>query len=115
MLMIKGEAFPCDWPSDDDGTHKGWGHTNKAAEAVWQSENLVPRNPVRTWYSATGPDGSLWIEDKDLQEVADAMRSTPPEFLPLTVRRHQVFEYARTTEIDQGQGLRQMLEALKDA
>lgn len=37
-LNIKGEHFPCDWqPTDADGTHKGWGHTNKDAEAVWTS------------------------------------------------------------------------------
>jgi hypothetical protein len=35
MLTIRGEVFPCDWPSDEDGRHDGWGHTSRAAEAVW--------------------------------------------------------------------------------
>lgn len=36
LLMIKGEAFPCDWEGrNPDGTHTGWAHTNKDAEAVW--------------------------------------------------------------------------------
>jgi hypothetical protein len=34
-LNIKGEHFPCDWPTDANGKHDGWAHTNKAAQAVW--------------------------------------------------------------------------------
>jgi hypothetical protein len=35
VLLIAGEAFPCDWPVDQNGKHAGWGHTNKRAQAVW--------------------------------------------------------------------------------
>lgn len=35
VLMIKGEAFPCDWPVDPAGRHHGWAHANKDAEALW--------------------------------------------------------------------------------
>lgn len=31
-LTIKGESFPCDMVAP----HRGWAHSNKAAEAVWQ-------------------------------------------------------------------------------
>lgn len=34
-LNIKGEAFRCDWPTDANGKHDGWAHTNKEAQAVW--------------------------------------------------------------------------------
>lgn len=38
-LMIRGEHFPCDWQyTSPDGTHKGWGHTNKRAEAIWSND-----------------------------------------------------------------------------
>lgn len=38
-LMIKGEHFPCDWQyTSPDGTHKGWAHTNKRAEAIWSND-----------------------------------------------------------------------------
>lgn len=34
-LNIKGEHFPCDWPTDRNGQHRGWAHANKAAQAIW--------------------------------------------------------------------------------
>jgi hypothetical protein len=36
-LNLKGQHYPCDWPSDDDGKHDGWAHANSAAGAVWCS------------------------------------------------------------------------------
>lgn len=36
-VSIQGEHFQCDWPADENGHHDGWGHANKAAEAVWSS------------------------------------------------------------------------------
>jgi hypothetical protein len=42
MLMVKGEAFPCDWPADDKGEHPGWAHANSAAEAVWTEDRTLP-------------------------------------------------------------------------
>jgi hypothetical protein len=35
VLMIEGEAFPCDWPIDTDGRHDGWAHSSKPASAIW--------------------------------------------------------------------------------
>lgn len=40
-LNIKGEHFPCDWPTDDNGRHDGWGHSNKEAQAIWCSSDEV--------------------------------------------------------------------------
>ncbi len=34
-LNLRGEHFGCDWPSDFDGRHEGWAHTNKEVQAVW--------------------------------------------------------------------------------
>lgn len=34
-LNIRGEHFPCDWPTDTNGQHTGWAHANTAAEAIW--------------------------------------------------------------------------------
>jgi hypothetical protein len=42
-VTIKGEHFPCDWPTSDDGTHKGWAHGNKEAEAVWSDVDSEKR------------------------------------------------------------------------
>lgn len=35
MLMIGGASFPCDWPTDSRGKHKGWAHANKNVQAIW--------------------------------------------------------------------------------
>lgn len=38
VLVNRGEHFPCDFMdqmSPDSTTHDGWGHSNRAAEAVW--------------------------------------------------------------------------------
>jgi len=35
-VVLAGEHFPCDWPTDERGKHDGWDHTNKAAQAVWR-------------------------------------------------------------------------------
>ena len=35
VLNLLGEHFWCDWPTDADGTHTGWSHASKAAQAVW--------------------------------------------------------------------------------
>lgn len=32
MLTLEGKAFPCDLVAP----HDGWGHSNSAAQAVWQ-------------------------------------------------------------------------------
>jgi hypothetical protein len=34
-LNLAGEHFPCDWPTDENGLHEGWAHTNQEAKAVW--------------------------------------------------------------------------------
>lgn len=39
-LNIKGEHFSCDWPTDLQGKHEGWAHTNKKAQAVWGEGRL---------------------------------------------------------------------------
>ena len=47
VLMVAGEAYSCDWPTDENGQHKGWGHTNAAAEAVWcGDEGPADRSPT---------------------------------------------------------------------
>jgi len=38
-LIIKGEWFLCDTPTDEDGAHIGWGHSNRQAEAIWINED----------------------------------------------------------------------------
>lgn len=36
VLILKGEGFPCDWPSvDATGRHDGWAHSSRSAEAIW--------------------------------------------------------------------------------
>lgn|GEM_PF-6349558 len=40
-LDIKGEHFFCDWPVDEDGTHSGWAHSNRDAEAIWTDDPAV--------------------------------------------------------------------------
>lgn len=37
-LNIKGEHFPCDWPSNIDGAHPGFAHANRDAEAIWADD-----------------------------------------------------------------------------
>ncbi len=45
-LNIKGEHFPCDWPTDENGKHRGWAHSNRAVEALWQGvDERVPTAP----------------------------------------------------------------------
>jgi hypothetical protein len=34
-LNLAGQHFSCDWPVDDTGTHDGWAHVNKDAQALW--------------------------------------------------------------------------------
>lgn len=46
-LIIKGEHFPCDWPTDESGKHDGWGHTNKQAEAVWSDDRQLAESMAR--------------------------------------------------------------------
>lgn len=42
-LNLQGGSYPCDWPSDEDGRHDGWAHTNKEIQAVWVSPtDFVP-------------------------------------------------------------------------
>lgn len=48
-LNIKGEHFPCDWPTDSDGTHSGWAHANRAAGAIWTDDPAAIRE---AWASA---------------------------------------------------------------
>lgn len=42
-LNIRGEHFGCDWPTDQQGHHLGWAHTNMAAQAIWASDPLDVR------------------------------------------------------------------------
>lgn len=35
VLMVAGESYRCDWPTDANGEHKGWAHSNKEAKALW--------------------------------------------------------------------------------
>jgi hypothetical protein len=46
-LMIKGAHYPCDWPTDESGTHTGWVHNNRAAEAIWIGPEEVPNSSIR--------------------------------------------------------------------
>lgn len=48
-LNIKGEHFPCDWPTDDSGQHSGWAHANRDAEAIWTED---PAAIHEAWASA---------------------------------------------------------------
>jgi hypothetical protein len=34
-LTIEGKHFACDRPTDENGRHDGWAHTNTDAGAVW--------------------------------------------------------------------------------
>ena len=53
-LNIAGEHYPCDWPTDANGRHDGWAHTNKAAEAIWASDrDPVPGMPGWETFAAT--------------------------------------------------------------
>jgi hypothetical protein len=38
VLMIKGEAFPCDMVYP----HHGWAHSNGKAEAIWGEGSSLP-------------------------------------------------------------------------
>jgi len=38
VLILRGESFRCDWPTDNAGSHVGWGHANRKAEAVWTND-----------------------------------------------------------------------------
>lgn len=40
-LSIKGEHFPCDWPTGENGRHDGWAHSNRDAEAIWQGDTRL--------------------------------------------------------------------------
>lgn len=44
VLMLAGECFPCDWPTDENGRHDGWAHTSGPAEAVW-GKNEATEDP----------------------------------------------------------------------
>lgn len=48
-LNIKGGHFPCDWPTGADGTHSGWAHANRDAEAIWADD---PAAIHEAWASA---------------------------------------------------------------
>lgn len=43
-LNVLGEHFACDWPTDDDGTHRGFAHSNREAQALWTDDPAVDRN-----------------------------------------------------------------------
>lgn len=49
VLNIKGEHFACDWPTDANGAHPGWAHSNRAAEAIWTDD---PEPLSAAWASA---------------------------------------------------------------
>lgn len=33
--ILHGEFLNCDWPTDEDGRHDGWAHTNMTVGLVW--------------------------------------------------------------------------------
>jgi hypothetical protein len=43
-LNVLGEHFPCDWPTDSDGQHRGFAHSNADAHALWTDDPAVDRN-----------------------------------------------------------------------
>lgn len=51
VLMLVGEAYPCDWPTDEHGRHDGWAHSNMAAQAIWCGDE--------------GPSHEIQVQDGD--------------------------------------------------
>lgn len=37
-LNIRGEHFGCDWPTNEQGQHPGWAHSNQLAQAIWADD-----------------------------------------------------------------------------
>lgn len=38
LLIVDGKFYPCDWPTNQDGTHPGWLHSNKAKATLWTDD-----------------------------------------------------------------------------
>jgi hypothetical protein len=41
-LNIKGQHYPCDWDTNDEGKHPGWAHSNVDARAIWIGDEPDP-------------------------------------------------------------------------
>jgi hypothetical protein len=48
-LNVRGQHFDCDWPTDADGTHAGWAHSSRAAEAIWTEDRHLFDPVTREW------------------------------------------------------------------
>lgn len=43
---VYGEHFDCDFPTDDDGRHIGWAHSNKETQTLWTDDrNTIAGGP----------------------------------------------------------------------
>lgn len=41
-LVIEGRWYACDWPTNEDGRHPGWAHSNKELRAMWVDDRDNP-------------------------------------------------------------------------
>lgn len=60
-INIQGEHFPCDWPTDAEGRHPGWAHSNRQAQAIWRGD--LPDQSVV--FEALGAVSACWDNLKD--------------------------------------------------
>lgn len=68
-LNLRGEHFPCDWPTDPRGRHDGWGHTNKDAQALWRDDRWSADDAV---LPIAGMSGDQFADDDPIAQVIDA-------------------------------------------
>jgi len=90
MLLIKGESFPCDWEGrNPDGTHTGWAHTNKDAEAVWTGTADDEKLPGRIPKDDQPTDWQQLAKDI-LSGDDERMLSHLPEHIATAIREDRV-------------------------
>lgn len=45
-INVYGEHFDCDFPTDDNGNHLGWAHSNKGTQTIWTDDrNTIAGGP----------------------------------------------------------------------